>query len=113
MKQSRKRYVKGRLLNLTRGGYCIGIFGFIGFLPNSHTFLKISKSIGVKNNFYIIKIDNNKKSFIISQRHMDKIFKRRLLKLGSRLTYLKKFNYFGEYNSIFLVRVLDCDSKSL
>jgi DNA-directed RNA polymerase subunit E'/Rpb7 len=88
-KMNKKRYIKGRVLNLTKGGYCIGISGFVGFLPNSHTFLKLKKVVGAKNNFYIIKIDKKKQSFVLSQRHLDKIVKRRLLKLGSRINFLK------------------------
>jgi NADH dehydrogenase (ubiquinone) Fe-S protein 7 len=53
MKQSRKRYVKGRLLNLTTGGYCIG---FIGFLTKFTLLNKIKNM--VKTEFVISKIDN-------------------------------------------------------
>jgi hypothetical protein len=97
-KINKKRYIKGRILNLTKGGYCIGVCGFVGFLPNSQTFLKLKKSVGIKSSFYIIKIDKKKQSFVISQRRIDKIIKRRILKLGSRLIYFKTAS--GEYNSI-------------
>jgi ribosomal protein S1 len=96
-KQKKKRYIKGRILNLTKGGYSIGVCGFVGFLPNSHTLLKLSKSIGIINSFYIITINKKKKNFIFSQRRMEKILKRRLLKLSSRLMYLEKFNIISTW----------------
>ena len=58
----------------------------IGVLPKSHSFFKI---LGKVTFFYLLSVNFARKSFVVSQKYMNKTIKRRLLKLGSRLVYIK------------------------
>jgi ribosomal protein S1 len=91
LKQKRKRiFLKGRIIDIIRGGFSVGVCGYITFLPKSHAFFK---SLGKLGFFYLLSANFARKSFIVSQRHIHKTIKRRLLKLGSRLVYIKNQNY--------------------
>ena len=77
-KNTKKYQLKGRILNETKGGYAIGFTGLVGFLPKSHAFLRSTKRIGLGTSFYIISVNKSKKTFLVSQRRIGKILKRRL-----------------------------------
>lgn len=82
-----KNYIKGRILNAIKGGFAVGFVGYIAFLPKSHS---LHAHVGCYNVFYIIAVNLEKQTFIVSQKRIDKIVKRRLLKFGSKLIYLKE-----------------------
>jgi|688.fasta_scaffold718842_1 ribosomal protein S1 len=87
LKQKKKRiFLKGRLINVIRGGFSVGLCGYIAFLPKSHSFFKF---LGKVTLFFLLSLNFIRKSFVVSQRSITKIVKRRLLKLGSRLVYIK------------------------
>lgn len=87
LKQKRKKiFLKGRTLDIIRGGYSVGICGYIAFLPKSHAFFKL---LGKITFFYLLSVNFARKSFVVSQKYINKTIKRRLLKLGSRLIYIK------------------------
>ena len=79
--KQKKVYIKGRILNQIRGGFAVGISGYIAFLPLSHALLK---SFGRAEFFYLLSVDLKKPGLVISQRRVDSILKRKLKKLGSR-----------------------------
>jgi hypothetical protein len=84
-----KFFLKGRILNALKGGFSVGFLGFIAFLPKSHA---LYAHVGCHNAFYILAVNLEKQTFIVSQKRIDKIVKRRLLKFGSKLIFLKKIN---------------------
>lgn len=77
-KNTKKYQLKGRLLNETKGGFAVGFAGLIGFLPKSHAFIRSTKKIGFGTSFYIMSVNKSKKTFLVSQRRIGKILKRRL-----------------------------------
>nr|YP_009476612.1 ribosomal protein S1 [Chroomonas placoidea]AVM81105.1 ribosomal protein S1 [Chroomonas placoidea] len=85
--KQKKYYVKGRILNRIRGGFAIGISGYIGFLPLSHTLLK---HFGRVTLFHMLSIDTEKRILMISQMKINGILRRQLKKLGSRFINFEK-----------------------
>lgn len=79
-RKSKKIYFKSRILNVIRGGFCIGTCGFTGFLPKSQSALKFQK-VGSITICFILNIDKIKKSLLVSQYKTIKITQRRLQKL--------------------------------
>lgn len=77
-KNTKKIQLKGRILNKIKGGYAISFTGLIGFLPKSHAFFRSTTKIGFGTSFYIISVNKSKKMFLLSQRRIGKILKRRL-----------------------------------
>ncbi|YP_001874768.1 hypothetical protein HAM_015 (mitochondrion) [Hemiselmis andersenii] len=90
LSREKKRYVKCRILNVLKGGYSVGIGGFVGFLPYSRSFLNYSKRIGFITTCRVTAINISKKRFVVSQKRIDTIFKRQLVNLWSRLCTIKK-----------------------
>lgn len=87
LKQKRKKiFLKGRIIDSIKGGFSVGICSYIAFLPNSHSFLKYMGKITF---FFLLSVNFARKSFVVSQRNINKTIKRKLLKLGSRLVYMK------------------------
>lgn len=82
-----RNFIRGRVIHFLKGGFAIGFFGYIAFLPNSHAF---GPRLGLYEMFYFMSFNLEKKTFIVSQKRINKIIKRRLLKLGSKIIYLKK-----------------------
>lgn len=82
--------VKGRLLNSIRGGFSVGICGYIAFLPLSHS---LHKDFGKMSLFHILAINPERSTFVVSQKKMDKILRERLKTLGSRLAYVQKIRF--------------------
>lgn len=83
----KKSFVKGRFLNIIRGGFSIGIFGHIVFLPSSHA---LFKSFGQLSLFYFLFVDLKKCNAIVSQRKITGVLKKQLEKLGSRFITKKR-----------------------
>lgn len=89
LKQKKKKiFLKGRIVDFIRGGFSVGICGYVAFLPKSHSFFKF---LGKTTFFYLLSVNFARKSFVVSQKYINKTIKRRLLKLGSRLVYIKQF----------------------
>lgn len=89
LKQKQKKiFLKGRIIDIIRGGFSVGICGYIAFLPKSHSFFKF---LGKLTFFYLLSVNFVRKSFVVSQKNINKTIKRRLLKLGSRLVYIKNY----------------------
>lgn len=82
-----KILIKGRFFNSIRGGFAIGVYGHIVFLPFSHAVLK---SFGQINLFYLLSIDLQKANIVVSQKNIATVLKKHLEKLGSRFIYYKK-----------------------
>lgn len=86
---NKKFYLKGRVLNITKGGYSIGLCGYVGFLPNSHCFYsnKIGSIIGV----YVLSINKASNTLIVlSQKRLEKNLERQLWKLSSQFSFIKR-----------------------
>lgn len=87
-KSKQKRYyIKGRILNRIKGGFAVGISGYVGFLPLSHGLLK---NFGRITLFYILSIDLEKSILVVSQMKINGILRRQLKKLGSRFINFDK-----------------------
>lgn len=96
----KKYYIKGRLLNRIKGGFAVGICGYIAFLPLSHSLFKKLGTFGGMSLFYVLTVDIEKQVFVISQSRIDSLFKKRLKKLKSRF-----FNIKMHINQIFMVDI--------
>ena len=83
----KKILLKGRFFNPIRGGYAVGIYGHIAFLPLSHA---VFKNFGQLNLFYFLSVDFKKENVIISQKKITSILKKQLEKLGSRFILKRK-----------------------
>ena len=77
----------GKVLNPVKNGFSIGIFGFIGFMPKKYA---IDNNPPLKSIFIINSIDIFKKTFIVSQKQIDKTTFRVLFKLSSQISYVSK-----------------------
>ena len=82
-----KCFIKGRILNLARGGFSVGIYGFAGFLQKK---LHLSSKKNTDSIFYIKKINYLKKTIILSQKNINKIASKILFKLSSKIIYVSK-----------------------
>lgn len=85
----RKVLIKGRFFNPIRGGFAIGVFGHIVFLPLSHA---VFKCFGQLTLFYFLFIDFEKRNIIVSQKKITSLLKKQLEKLGSRFIIKKLYN---------------------
>jgi len=92
LSREKKRYLKCRILNVIKGGYSVGVGGFVGFLPYSCAFLNFSKKIGSITICRVTAINKNKERFVVSQKRIDTILKRQLVNLSSRLCTIKKLS---------------------
>jgi hypothetical protein len=82
-----KYLVLGRFLNIIRGGFSIGICGIIGFLPKKCFVFCNCKLVSA---FSITNLNLIKKTFTLSQKHINKIASRALFKLPSKIIYVSK-----------------------
>ncbi len=82
-----KYLVLGRFLNIVHGGFSIGICGAIGFLPKKFFVISNKNMVSI---FSIINLNLIKKTFIVSQKHINKIVARTLFKLSSKIMYIVK-----------------------
>lgn len=89
---SQKFYLKARILNFTKGGYSVGLCGFVSFLPSSHVYLNYLNYVGTVVAVYIVSINiiNNSVVVVLSQRKLDKLLERQLWKLSSKFMFIKK-----------------------
>jgi len=92
LSREKKRYLKCRILNVIKGGYSVGVGGFVGFLPYSRSFLNFSKRIGSITTCRVIAINKGKERFVVSQKRIDTILKRQLVNIWSRLSTIKKLS---------------------
>jgi hypothetical protein len=60
------RAVEGRVLNACRGGYAVGVAGFVALLPYTRTLPDTARRIGVLQEFYITKMDEAKQLMLLS-----------------------------------------------
>lgn len=79
-----KNFVKGRFLNTLKGGFAIGICGFVGFLPKMLCAFSIIKTYSV---YFVQKFDLIKKVFTLSQKSINKLTSRVLFKLNLYVRY--------------------------
>lgn len=77
----KKFYIKGRILNLVRGGYSVGVGGLIGFLPASHSCKTLAYKLGELSSFYVASLNKLQKKFVLSQRRIARIVKKKLVRL--------------------------------
>lgn len=80
--------LKGRILNPIYNGFCVGIWGFVGFLPIKHS---ITNKCNTRSVFIILDIDYFKNTLILSQSKIDKSSLRILLRLSSQLSYISRY----------------------
>lgn len=80
-----KCILKGKILNSIRFGFSVGICGLIGFLPKKFFLSKNNSSL-----FSISSVDLLKKTFILSQRDMNKFCTRVVFKLSSKIMYISR-----------------------
>jgi hypothetical protein len=64
--QAAGKPVQGRILNACRGGYAVGVAGFVALLPYSKCLPDTAKQIGVLQEFYIMKMDEGKQVMLLS-----------------------------------------------
>jgi hypothetical protein len=60
------RPVQGRVLNACRGGYAVGVAGFVALLPYTRTLPDTARKIGVLQEFYVTKMDEGKQLMLLS-----------------------------------------------
>jgi ribosomal protein S1 len=82
-----KCILNGRILNPIKDGFSVGICGFIGFLSRKDI---IVSNVKFKSVFNIISVDISKKTFVVSQKQLDKAIFRVLFKLSSQISYISK-----------------------
>jgi hypothetical protein len=79
--------VRGRVLNSIYSGLSIGVWGFVGFLPQKYS---ITNKCNIRSVFVIMNIDYLKNTFVLSQSKIDKTSPRILFRLSSQLAYISK-----------------------
>jgi len=79
--------LNGKILNPIKDGFSVGICGFVGFIARKET---ITNNTNFKSIFNIISIDILKKTFVVSQKQLDRTIFRVLFKLSSRISYISK-----------------------
>nr|YP_009476755.1 ribosomal protein S1 [Cryptomonas curvata]AVM81248.1 ribosomal protein S1 [Cryptomonas curvata] len=77
----------GKVLNPVKNGFSVGIHGFVGFMPKKHS---VITNCSLRSVFIISNIDMLKKTFILSQKQIDKTIFRVLFKLSSQISYISK-----------------------
>jgi hypothetical protein len=58
--------VQGRVLNACKGGYAVGVAGFVALLPYSKCLPDTAQKIGVLQEFFIMKMDEARQVMLIS-----------------------------------------------
>ena len=82
-----KCILNGRILNPIKDGFSVGICGFVGFISRKDA---VINNVNLKSVFSIISIDIFKKTFVASQKQLDKAIFRVLFKLSSQISYISK-----------------------
>ena len=82
-----KCILNGRILNPIKDGFSVGICGFIGFLSRKDI---VISNVKFKSVFNIVSVDIFKKTFVVSQKQLDKTIFRVLFKLSSQISYISK-----------------------
>ena len=82
-----KCIISGKILNPIKNGFSVGVCGFVGFMPKKYALESYSN---LKSVFIINNIDISKKTFVLSQRQIDKTTFRVLFKLSSQISYVSK-----------------------
>ena len=82
-----KCILNGRVLNPVKDGFSVGIFGFVGFMSRKDT---VINNVNFRSVFNIVSIDIFKKTFVVSQKQLDKAIFRVLFKLSSQISYISK-----------------------
>ena len=88
-----KCIIKGRILNPVQKGFSVGIFGFVGLVPQKHFFIHKSSErplFGIKSVFLIKSIDHLKKTITLSQSKIIKLWSRVLFRLSAQLSYISR-----------------------
>lgn len=78
----------GKVLNSVKNGFSVGIFGFIGFMPKKYA---LDNNLSSKSIFIVNSVDVLKKTFVVSQKQIDKTTFRALFKLSSQISYISKY----------------------
>jgi len=84
-----KSFLKGRILNITKRGFSVGIGGIVGFLSSNNT-VKVNKDKSVI--VYIESINTNQGIVSFSQKNIHKKTHKILLKLASRIVFIFESN---------------------
>ena len=84
-----KSFLKGRILNITKRGFSVGIGGIVGFLSSNNT-VKVNKDKSVI--VYIESININQGIISFSQKNIHKKTHKILLKLASRIVFIFESN---------------------
>ncbi len=58
--------VKGRVLNACRGGYAVGVAGFVGLLPYARASAATCQRLGVLQEFFVERVDATRQTFVVS-----------------------------------------------
>jgi len=82
-----KCILNGRVLNPIKDGFSVGICGFVGFMSRKDT---VINNVNFRSVFNIVSIDIFKKTFVVSQKQLDKAIFRILFKLSSQISYISK-----------------------
>ena len=82
-----KYLIMGRFLNIMHGGFSVGVCGAVGFLPKKCFIISNKNMISI---FSIINLNLVKKTFTLSQKHINKIVSRALFKISSKIIYIAK-----------------------
>ena len=82
-----KCILNGRVLNPIKDGFSVGICGFVGFMSRKDT---VVNNVNFRSVFNIVSIDIFKKTFVVSQKQLDKAIFRVLFKLSSQISYISK-----------------------
>jgi hypothetical protein len=80
--KQKRYYMKGRFLNFVKGGFSVSASGFISFLPLSH---KRFKQFGKISCFYILSVDTENRTFVVSQAKVDSFLQKQLKRFRSKL----------------------------
>jgi len=82
-----KSFLICRILNPIKDGFAVGFCGVVGYLPKKYYVFdkKLITSV-----FTITSVDLFKKTFIVSQKQINKLSSRCLYKLNSKIKYLLK-----------------------
>lgn len=82
-----KCILNGRVLNPIKDGFSVGICGFVGFMSRKDI---VINNVSLRSVFNITSIDIFKKTFVVSQKQLDKAIFRVLFKLSSQISYISK-----------------------
>ena len=88
-----RTFLQCHFLNSVKSGFAIGFCGIVGYMPKKYSLFSKKKVTSV---FIIVSLDLFRKTFILSQKQVNKLASRSLYKLQSKLTFIgKKCLYFN------------------